>query len=209
MPVQPFLRQLPWCVCWCTPFVSHANCVVQVDELQRSLAFISISTDGDVLLWTLAKCELVPERLIHLQPPPHQKSCAAAAGPGFAASSAVAAADELLPQQQVDGGLCMDFKKVCCPCLMRVFAPNSWATGFGYQAGPQRLPSRVCGPSHLTTGCSYAAFKALEFHAAAWSDANQTGSQHPANTHAIAALRSLHWKCAWHALKHKLGRSAA
>jgi hypothetical protein len=28
---------------------------LKVDELQRSLAFISISTDGDVLLWTLAK----------------------------------------------------------------------------------------------------------------------------------------------------------
>lgn len=88
---------------------------MQVDELQRSLAFISISTDGDVLLWTLAKCELVPECLIHLQPPPQQRPCAAAAaGAGPAASSAVAAADELLPQQQIDGGLCMDFKKVCC-----------------------------------------------------------------------------------------------
>jgi hypothetical protein len=101
---------------------------LKVDELQRSLAFISISTDGDVLLWTLAKCELVPECLIHLQPPPQHRQCAAAAGAAAgavpAASSAVAAADELLPQQQIDGGLCMDFKKVC-QCLPQALS-TSW-----------------------------------------------------------------------------------
>jgi hypothetical protein len=79
---------------------------------------VSISTDGDVLLWTLAKCELLPERLIRLQPPASAAQAAChKAGPSSAAaaaagSSAVAAADELLPQQQADGGLCMDFGKV-------------------------------------------------------------------------------------------------
>jgi hypothetical protein len=84
--------------------------------MQKSLAFVSISTDGDVLLWTLAKCELLPERLIRLQP--SAQNCHKATGPtaaaagGAASSSAVAAADELMPQQQADGGLCMDFGKV-------------------------------------------------------------------------------------------------
>lgn len=92
----------------------------QVDELQKSLAFVSISTDGDVLLWTLAMCELLPERLIHLRPSAqHQAGDSSASGVGVtacsgaASSSAVAAADEMLPQQQADGGLCMDFSKVC------------------------------------------------------------------------------------------------
>jgi len=79
---------------------------------------VSISTDGDVMLWTLAKCELLPERLMRLQPSANSKAGAAvgAAGGAAASSSAVAAADELLPQQQADGGLCMDFSKVCIPC---------------------------------------------------------------------------------------------
>jgi hypothetical protein len=83
--------------------------------MQKGLAFVSISTDGDVLLWTLAKCELLPERLIRLQS--SAQNCHKATGPtaaagGAASSSAVAAADELMPQQQADGGLCMDFGKV-------------------------------------------------------------------------------------------------
>lgn len=88
-----------------------------MDEAQKGLAFVSISTDGDVLLWTLAKCELLPERLIRLQPPAAAAAQAACHKPGpsspaVAGSSAVAAADELLPQQQADGGLCMEFGKV-------------------------------------------------------------------------------------------------
>lgn len=88
---------------------------LQVDEAQKGLAFVSISTDGDVLLWTLAKCELLPECLICLQPPAAAQAACHKAEPSSAAaagSSAVAAADELLPQQQADGGLCMDFGKV-------------------------------------------------------------------------------------------------
>jgi hypothetical protein len=103
----------------------------QVDELQRGLSFVSISADGDVLLWTLAKCELLPERLIRLQPSTsaaHGAAAAAAGGPaagaGAAASSAVAAASELLPQQQADGGLCMDFSKVCV-CGRRDLWPSA------------------------------------------------------------------------------------
>lgn len=128
---------------------------MQVDEMQRGLSFVSISADGDVLLWTLAKCELLPERLIRLQPTAAAAHtgglAAAAAGPaavaaaGGAASSAVAAVSELLPQQQADGGLCMDFGKVgaalvcrggcvCCPrclvichgALQQWLEPGSW-----------------------------------------------------------------------------------
>lgn len=105
--------------------------LLQPDELQKLLAFVSISTDGDVLLWTLTKCELVPERLMRLQ----SKSKDKAAGAGAAAVAALSAAGgpvaaiaaakdaaagagngasatELPAQQHVVGGLCMDFSRV-------------------------------------------------------------------------------------------------
>jgi hypothetical protein len=109
---------------------------LQVDELQRSLAFVSISTDGEVLLWSLAKCELLPERLMRLQPAAAAAGAAAstagaaAAVPSSAAAAAggssssggggtggcagVAASEALPPAQQIEGGLCMDFGKVRC-----------------------------------------------------------------------------------------------
>lgn len=108
----------------------------QPDELQKTLAFVSISTDGDVMLWTLAKCELLPERLMRLQSTSKDKAAGAGAAAvaalsasgSFGASAAAAAAGggssgaagavglggaaDLSSQQHVVGGLCMDFSKV-------------------------------------------------------------------------------------------------
>lgn len=103
-------------MCLQDPLYTHPSCVVpmhssQVDELQKTLAFVSISTDGDVLLWTLAKCELLPERLIRLQPATAHKTAGTMSLPG-SSSSGAASSDELMPQQHIEGGLCMDFCKV-------------------------------------------------------------------------------------------------
>ncbi|WIA12351.1 hypothetical protein OEZ85_012402 [Tetradesmus obliquus] len=115
-----------WQVCW------------QPDELQKTLAFVSISTDGDVLLWTLTKVELVPERLMRLQSASKDKAAGAGAsavaalsmsgsfGTGMAAAAVAAAAGNAaaaaggrgseagagaadIVAQHTVGGLCMDF----------------------------------------------------------------------------------------------------
>jgi len=62
----------------------------QSDELQKSLQFCSISTDGSVILWTLAKAELQREVIIRLRAP------GATPGPDG-------------PVALVSGGCCMDF----------------------------------------------------------------------------------------------------
>ena len=79
------------------------------DELQKTLKFASVSTDGDVILWTLAKSELQPERLMRLQAPG-----AAACGAGEAGQDAVAAAGAApaAGAKHVVGGVCMDFSWV-------------------------------------------------------------------------------------------------
>jgi len=64
----------------------------QVDELQKSLQFCSISTDGQVILWTLSKSELQHEVIIKLRAP------GATPGPDG-------------PVSMVSGGCCMDFCK--------------------------------------------------------------------------------------------------
>jgi hypothetical protein len=103
----------------------------QPDELQKTLAFVSISTDGDVVMWTLTKCELLPERIMRLQP---QAAAAATAdeialaqqADRTATTSAVGTTDKaaaatgeangvtegLLQPKRSVGGLCMDFSKV-------------------------------------------------------------------------------------------------
>jgi hypothetical protein len=60
----------------------------QVDELQKSLQFVSVSLDGHVALWTLAKAELQRELLMRLAPPPAlgTEGAAAEAAPGAASS---------------------------------------------------------------------------------------------------------------------------
>lgn len=120
-----------------------AGCLLllQPDELQKTLAFVSISTDGDVLLWTLTKVELVPERLMRLQSASKDKAAGAGAsavaalsmsgsfGTGMAAAAVAAAAGNAaaaaggrgseagagaadIVAQHTVGGLCMDFAQV-------------------------------------------------------------------------------------------------
>lgn len=72
----------------------------QVDDLQKALQFVSISSDGDVTMWTLSKCELQPERLAQLM---SERVPPEAAANGEAA--------EVLTRHSV-GGTCMDFNKV-------------------------------------------------------------------------------------------------
>ena len=73
----------PWLlqVCW------------QVDELQKSLQFVSVSLDGVVVLWTLAKAELQRRLVV-------QQQAAAEGTDGAAAPSSTAS------------GTCIDFNKV-------------------------------------------------------------------------------------------------
>ncbi len=75
---------------------------MQVDELQRALQFVSISSDGSVVLWTLTKSELQKERLMRLQPAPQQEQLQAVVTEAADEHSGLANA----------GGLCMDFNKV-------------------------------------------------------------------------------------------------
>ena len=75
----------------------------QVDEAQKALQFVSISSDGNVNLWTMNKSELTHEHLMKLKVvqagPKGQAEEAAGGEDGSAASSAA-------------GGCCMDFSKV-------------------------------------------------------------------------------------------------
>lgn len=73
---------------------------------------MSVSTDGEVLLWTVAKAELLPELLMRLHAPADKE----AAPPALAAAAAAMA--EPAPSKRVVGGLCMDFCNVrCTSCL--------------------------------------------------------------------------------------------
>lgn len=68
----------------------------QVDEANKGLQFVSISSDGNVNLWILTKSELVPENLMKLRVVKEGDALEddpAASGPA--------------------GGCCMDFCKVC------------------------------------------------------------------------------------------------
>jgi len=126
----------------------------QEDELQRTLQFVSVSTDGDLTLWTLTKSELVPERLMRLV----AAGGGCAAGDGAAAAGAAgvkgaaagggaedcgggaAGGDGAAGGRRVVGGVCMDFHWVraaafgwlgfgCAPaCLLRLrrFCCFSW-----------------------------------------------------------------------------------
>ena len=68
-----------------------------MDELQKSLQFVSVSLDGVVVLWTLAKAELQRELLMRLVV---QQQAAAEGTDGAAAPSSTAS------------GTCIDFNKV-------------------------------------------------------------------------------------------------
>ena len=76
----------------------------QEDELQSTLQFASVSTDGDVTLWTLSKGELVPERLMRLAAP-KGGACGGGAAQGEDGKDGGAA-------RRVVGGVCMDFNLV-------------------------------------------------------------------------------------------------
>lgn len=65
----------------------------QVDELLKSLQFCSVSTDGQVILWTLSKAELQLEVIMSLKAP------GATPGPDG-------------PVTMTSGSCCMDFCKV-------------------------------------------------------------------------------------------------
>ncbi|GBF93018.1 dynein intermediate chain [Raphidocelis subcapitata] len=93
----------------------HSDAVWQVawqeDELQKTLQFASVSTDGDVVLWTLTRSELAPERLMRLG-----ARAALAAGGAVAAAAAAAAGAEApgggaaaAAARRVGGGVCMHF----------------------------------------------------------------------------------------------------
>ena len=78
--------------------------------MQKVLQFVSISTDGDIILWTLAKSELQRERLMLL------KSSNEIHGVGVAVAAAAGAkaqqdGPDAVPKHLL-GGLCMDFSKV-------------------------------------------------------------------------------------------------
>ncbi|KAF6261307.1 WD40-repeat-containing domain protein [Scenedesmus sp. NREL 46B-D3] len=105
-----------WQVCW------------QPDELQKTLAFVSISTDGDVLLWTLTKCELVPERLMRLQSASKDK----AAGAGAAANGSAHHC-----------GCC------CCWCAQAAGQENTYLVGT--EEGSIHKCSKAYGSDYLAT----------------------------------------------------------
>ncbi len=91
----------------------------QPDEMQRTLALASVSTDGDVVLWTMTKGELSPERLLRLAPAARDRvagtgaaAAAALSAPGSSLASSACAAELLVVQQRIVGGLCLDFGRV-------------------------------------------------------------------------------------------------
>lgn len=85
-------------MCWSSALdrnVAHVARVAQVDEANKALQFVSISSDGNVNLWTLTKSELVPENLMKLR--------VVKAGDAFE--------DDPMANGPA-GGCCMDFCKV-------------------------------------------------------------------------------------------------
>ncbi|KAL6762450.1 WD40-repeat-containing domain protein [Haematococcus lacustris] len=97
----------------------------QVDEAQRALQFVSISSDGNINLWTMNKSELSHEVLMKLRVvvPPAPGAAAAAGGKLSDAAAAAASASNGGPvgaggEEDVAagaggsaGGCCMDFNK--------------------------------------------------------------------------------------------------
>ncbi len=88
-----------------TPLPSALQVYWQIDELQKSLQFVSVSLDGHVLLWTLAKAELQRELLmrLQLQPGQHGQQAGQQHGEGGVA--------EVVPGGTASG-TCIDFCKV-------------------------------------------------------------------------------------------------
>lgn len=92
----------------------------QVDEMQKALQFVSISSDGRVTLWTLSKSELVPEESMRLKLADSEKR------------------EEDVVMQAMAGGVCMDFNKVHnhslmlpCPCHALYIFCMHWASRRG------------------------------------------------------------------------------
>lgn len=87
----------------------------QVDEAQKALQFVSISSDGNVYIWTMNKSELTHETLMKLRMVGGKAASQAdgAAGGGGGKSDAGAApggpGDD--DTASAAGGCCMDFKK--------------------------------------------------------------------------------------------------
>ncbi len=91
-----------WSISSRVPHLHTALTLCQVDEAQKALQFVSISSDGNVNLWTMNKSELTHEPLMKLK-------VVRQAGRG-----------EPLPGEEngtsvvmsIAGGCCMDFCKV-------------------------------------------------------------------------------------------------
>jgi hypothetical protein len=75
----------------------------QVDEMQKALQFVSISSDGRVTLWTLSKSELAPEETMRLKLPTSEQR------------------EDDAALQAMAGGVCMDFNKVKHASLLAWF----------------------------------------------------------------------------------------
>lgn len=103
----------------------------QIDELQKSLQFVSVSLDGHVLLWTLAKAELQRELLmrLQLQAGQHGQQAGQQHGEGGAA--------EVAPGGTASG-TCIDFSKVGTGCWWR---RCWWAAGWRWEDGHARMAS--------------------------------------------------------------------
>lgn len=74
-----------------------------MDEAQKALQFVSISSDGNVNLWTMNKSELTHEHLMKLK--------VVKAGPKGQAEEAAGGEDDSVSSSTA-GGCCMDFSKV-------------------------------------------------------------------------------------------------
>lgn len=97
----------------------------QVDEAQKALQFVSISSDGNVNIWTMNKSELTHESLMKLRvmgggggrpqsagaPKPPSGTAAAAAADATGGSAVGGPGDEAGGLAGSAGGCCMDFNK--------------------------------------------------------------------------------------------------
>jgi len=83
----------------------------QVDEAQKALQFVSISSDGNVNLWTMNKSELTHENLMKLKVAKPHVHGAGGAGPGAKGQAPPLEEEEPTTTAATAGGSCMDFCK--------------------------------------------------------------------------------------------------
>jgi hypothetical protein len=90
--------------------------------MHKALQFISVSTDGDVVLWTLAKSELIAERIMRLLLPAGSgNGGGGGGGPEAVAAGGTSATggagkgtlgEACCAPRRAVGGVCMDFNWV-------------------------------------------------------------------------------------------------